>query len=372
MEALLEKLYNQKLLLEDYYRKITNLNFKNKDIIPINDKAYIEESIKIIEDDIKYLIKNKNTYKDYFGVKKISEIKELDLILLFEFLDKYYIKYRNKLGINKRITFGIEMEFDNYNDFCSMYDFFDNNNISYNIVDEPTTGGFETNSCIMNDTNKNWIDLKKICSFLKENNATTINGNAGGHIHIGLQIFKNYNNYDKFLKCYKLYEDILNRFLCGEYVNIRKSSCYYANLCKDRVYEKEIYFNRSKALFVSQLEFDKLLEKNTIEFRRPNGTLEEVIWQNNINALIKMILTINKDDFDIEYINYSIKKDLDRIKHRHDSAYDSEVNIKKVVEFVDMFYEKPLDKINFLKQYFKDYELSLKKKELVRTKKFWY
>ena len=42
-----------------------------------------------MEDDIKYLIKNKKTYKDYFGVKKISEIKELDLILLFEFLYKY-------------------------------------------------------------------------------------------------------------------------------------------------------------------------------------------------------------------------------------------------------------------------------------------
>ena len=72
-----------------------------------------------------------------------------------------------------------------------------------------------------------------------------------------------------------------------------------------------------------------------------------------------MILTINKDDFDIEYINYSIKKDLDRIKHRHDSAYDSEVNIKKTLEFIDMFYEENIDKLNFLKQYFKNDELTL-------------
>ena len=49
----------------------------------------------------------------------------------------------------------------------------------------------------------------------------------------------------------------------------------------------------------------------------------------------------------------------------------NEDNLEKALEFVDLFYDNNLDKINFLKQYIKGYELSLKRKELVRTNKFW-
>ena len=240
------------------------------------------------------------------------------------------------------------------------------------MIDEPSVNGFEINSCVLDDTSKNWKDLGKVCKFLRKNKATTNKGNAAGHIHVGLQIFENKENYDKFLKCYMLYEDILNRFFCGEYINIRKNARRYATLCKNNVYGNQRYFNRKKALYVGKMNFEIFKERNTIEFRRPNGSLNEIIWQNNINAIIKMILTINKDNFDMEYIDYNINKDIDRIKYRPDSAYDCEINIKKVLEFVDIFYEKNIDKLNFLKQYFKNYELTLQKKELIRTKKFWY
>ena len=145
-----------------------------------------------------------------------------------------------------------------------------------------------------------------------------------------------------------LYEDILNRFFCGEYVNIRKNAKEYADLCKNYI-----------------------IDKNTLEFRRPNGTLEEVIWQNNINVIIKLILAINSNNFDIDYIINKLKTNKDRIINKYDSAYDHELNLEKALEFVDLFYDNNLDKINFLKQYIKGYELSLKRKELVRTNKFW-
>lgn len=373
MESLVSKLYKQKKLLENYNKKILSSNFYDVPVLPDVDLMYIKESIKMIEDNIELLEKSDNHYNDNFNINKFCRLSKIDLKELFLFLENYYIKYRNKLNIDKNITFGIEIEFDNYFNLDILYEYLLNNNIYYDIYDEPSLdNGLELNSNIITDTNKNWNDLKKVCDFLKNTTATTDKSNAGGHIHVGLQIFKNEYNYNKFLKCYMLYEDILNRFLCGEYVNIRKSASYYANLCKNNVYIYDTYFKRKKAIYISEFIFNNFLEKNTIEFRRPNGTLEEVIWQNNINAIIKMILTINKDNFDMEYIDYNINKDIDRIKHRHDSAYDSEINIKKVLEFVDMFYEENIDKLNFLKQYFKNYELTLQKKELIRTKKFWH
>ncbi len=372
MEPLINKLYEQKILLENYNKKILSSNFYDVPVLPDVDLMYIKESIKMIEDNIDLLEKSDNIYDGNFNINKFSKLSKIDLKELFLFLENYYIKYRYRLGINKKITFGVEIEFDDYENYLDTFNFFEDNNISYSSVEEATTNGFEINSCIMNDSFKDWADLRKVCRFLRKNKATTNKGNAGGHIHIGLQIFKNEENYDKFLKCYMLYEDILNRFLCGEYVNIRKNARYYAILCKNNVYNNETYFERKKALYVGKMNFKRIKKRNTIEFRRPNGTLEEIIWQNNINAIIKMILTINKDDFDVEFIDYNIKKDIDRIKYRHDSAYDSEINIKKVLEFVDMFYDKNIDKLNFLKQYFKNYEQALQSKELIKTKKFWH
>lgn len=372
MESLVSELYKQKKLLENYNKKILSSNFYDVPVLPDVDLMFIKESIKMIEDNIELLEKSDNHYNNNFNINKFSRLSKIDLKELFLFLENYYIKYRYRLGINKKITFGVEIEFDDYENYLDTYYFLEDNNIFYNIFEEQSVKGFEINSCILIDTINDWIDLRKICQFLRKNKATTNKGNAGGHIHVGLQIFKNEENFDKFLKCYMLYEDILNRFFCGEYINIRKNAKYYAALCKNNVYNSETYSERKKALYLDKINFKRFKERNTIEFRRPNGTLNEIIWQNNINAIIKMILTINKDNFDMEYIDYNINKDIDRIKYKPDSAYHSEINIKKVLEFVDMFYVENIDKLNFLKQYFKNYELTLQKKELIRTKKFWH
>ena len=40
----------------------------------------------------------------------ISELKDKDLEQVILYLDRYYLEYRNTLGIDKNITFGIEIE----------------------------------------------------------------------------------------------------------------------------------------------------------------------------------------------------------------------------------------------------------------------
>ena len=61
-------------------------------------------------------------------------------------------------------------------------------------------------------------------------------------------------------------------------------------------------------MWINYLSFRDFSVNNTIEVRRPNGTVEEVIWQNNINVILKMILKIKNNSFDIEYIDYLLNK----------------------------------------------------------------
>lgn len=107
-------------------------------------------------------------------------------------------------------------------------------------------------------------------------------------------------------------------------------------------------------------------KKNTIEFRSPNGTLEEVIWQNNINFFGKLIEAALNTDLDMEKINYYI----DMVKTDDLINEYSKVNFSKALELADMIFEKNIDKLTFLKQYIKDGKES-QSKSLVRSKKFW-
>ena len=365
---MVKNVFNELQLEREYLLGLKN---KNTD----TNQAYIDDTLNMIEHNIDFINNHSKGFNlENINIDNYSLLKNVDLLDLFDFLNNYYILYRDKINVSSDISFGIEIEYESL-ELEKIYEYFVNNNLFWDIVsDSSLNNGNEIVSPILNDSIKSWNELKIICNFLKKHNAKTIYGRTGGHFHIGLPIFHNEYNYSKFIKCYMLYEDILNRFFCGEYVNIRESAIKYAGLCKNYMMNEDnsyFYIPRTKALYTTCFSFNLFNEKNTLEFRRPNGTIEEVIWQNNINSIIKMILNINKDNFDIEYIEYEIGRDIDRILNKCDSAYDYEINIEKVLKFVDLFYDNNLDKINFLKQYFKGYELCLKRKELVKTSKFW-
>lgn len=342
------------------------------------NKEYLEDCLRLLDNNISMIktkyIKSYIKNIDDINITLFSSLRGVDLIDLLQFIRIYNINYREIINVDTSITFGVEIEYENLFLYTAR-DFVLDNNIKWHVKHEDNVlNGGEIVSNVMSDNKENWNNLKKICDFLKTNGATTKFGTCGGHIHIGLPIFNCEENYFKFLKCYMLYEDILNRFFCGEYVNIRKNAKEYADLCKNYIIDKNnsyYYIPRTKGLYTTCFSFNIFGDKNTLEFRRPNGTLEEVIWQNNINAIIKMILAINSNNFDIDYIINKLKINKDRIINKYDSAYDHELNLEKALEFVDLFYDNNLDKINFLKQYIKGYELSLKRKELVRTNKFW-
>ena len=46
------------------------------------------------------------------------------------------------------------------------------------------------------------------------------------------------------------------------------------------------------------VNFRPITTLGTIEFRCPNGTLNEVIWQNNLNLFVHLLLYAKSNDFD--------------------------------------------------------------------------
>ena len=120
-------------------------------------------------------------------------------------------------------------------------------------------------------------------------------------------------------------------------------------------YELEFYkyinkIERYKLLnFTKVSEFGKKEEGNTIEFSCPNGTLNEVIWQNNLNFFLSLMNYANDSYNNVDY-EYYVNKENDNI----DSDYDySELYLKDALELADLIFKTNQDKIDFLKQYVK-------------------
>lgn len=115
-------------------------------------------------------------------------------------------------------------------------------------------------------------------------------------------------------------------------------------------FELEFYkyiqkIERYKSLnFTNVCSFGKKEEENTIEFRCPNGTLNEVIWQNNLNFFLSL-MNYAKDGYNNADWEYYVNKANDNI----DSDYDySELYLKDALELADLIFKTNQDKIDFL------------------------
>lgn len=96
-----------------------------------------------------------------------------------------------------------------------------------------------------------------------------------------------------------------------------------------------------------------VMQRNTIEFRSPNATTNEVIWQNNINTFTKMLVSAKNKTIDEDFLNYKLNNEY--LSYRENEYMYSEVNLKNALEFVDLTFNNNLDKVYFLRQYLKDF-----------------
>lgn len=300
-----------------------------------------------------------------------SYLRGVDLQYLLTEVIKFDFIYRDTLDLPKKITFGTEIEYEEVRK--SIITKFINKNMPKwkSVGDASLVSGGEINSPIMNDEIKYWNELKEICNFLTKKGADTSH-NAAGHIHIGAKVFGgDYEAWRVFLKLYIVYEHVLFRFLYGDKISARKKIMKYAPPLADDAIRIIghlkiadciedirccISTKKYSALNFAHVSFSPFCAEvdNTIEFRSPNATVNEIIWQNNINVLAKMVLSSVEQVMDEEFLDYKLKNEF--LSYETNPNAYNEVVLKSVLEFVDLVFDNNLDKIYFLKQYLKDFE----------------
>ena len=328
-----------------------------------------------------------NTFIDSTKNDSFSSLRRIDLQELLVETENYLLEYRDKLNLPDYVTFGTEIEYEGlFKVFAT--EFIENNLTNWvSAVDYSLMNGGEIQSPIMRDEIEYWQDLKKICNYLSKKKVDTTH-NAGGHIHVGAHILgEDASAWVKFLKLYTAYENILFRFAYGDKINNRRKMCKYARPTADILYNGIKNLNSSDLLIDVLLELPvnkknlalsfynvklcsskTVMQRNTIEFRSPNATTNEVIWQNNINTFTKMLVSAKNKTIDEDFLNYKLNNEY--LSYRENEYMYSEVNLKNALEFVDLTFNNNLDKVYFLRQYLKDFQENYGVKKTIVAKKF--
>lgn len=306
---------------------------------------------------------------------QFSSIDGVELQKIFVLLDELYLQIRSSLNISDKETFGYELELEKV-DINYIYSKIKQNCLRGKWTlkyDGSLNDGIEINSPVLWNKEEDWGSLDRVCVAIQK--GAIVGTNSAGHIHLGTQILgDNPNAWKRFIKLYAVYEPIIFRFLYGEYLTNRKSLEKYAEpmaneLWNDYIYLKDkdvtvkeivsqISHGRCRALNFNNVKYDTLNEYsfgNTIEVRIANDTKESAIHQNNYNLFAHMGMYARSSKFDDEII--------DKRHETNDSSYYNlnwynEIFLEQALEFCDLIFDNNLDKVYFLKQYLKSFEIS--------------
>lgn len=310
-----------------------------------------------------------------------------------ENLEDFYIPYRKTLDLPKDVTFGLEVEFkmDQFNDSYKA-NFIDEDNAALTFMEElgydynydvecEINDHIELVSPVLTDSAKTWEELDNILTFIK-NNDGYYSGKCGAHVHVGKNILNSNSAWINFFKLWYIFEDDIFRFTNGENYKLRENGDYKAakivsvckNIIKDYNVFKDIdisYLSSNKLVavnFPSTLkceDFNNLSKingnpkanniLNTVEFRSPNGTINPVIWQNNVNFFTRFMLSCANENLDTVKLDY---------------LYNSK-SYATVDDLVSFVFNDELDKKCFLRQYYKDFDNPDFKISGAKSKPFW-
>lgn len=326
------------------------------------------------------------------------DINELDYIL--KLINRYYLEYREILGLGSDITFGLEIEMEHFKG--TVYDMWPFETNIYKIVgnnnwvvknDITLEWGRELATEIYCDKKKTWIDIKNVCNYISMYGE--IGKRSAGHINIGSQVLGNNSLYwYRFLKLWCVYENVIFRFGYGEYLNyfpfMLNSSRPISKLILDKldVLKSKSNLSLKKMLFELQNKNESVdfLKKNAVslikmydyddfsyvqegcvvEFRNCLGTMDEVIWQNNVNFFAKLMLYCKNDNFNDDILNRRL---FDKGIIYNIDKYNK-IYLDQALELCDLIFDNNLDKIYFLRQYLKLFEVN--DEMYVRGKKLTY
>ncbi len=296
----------------------------------------------------------------------------------------YYQNILTTENINKfnNYTFGIEIEYELLVKCKSDYfieKFNEENSSNWLSKTEGTINkasvlngrnyGGEISSDILSFNKKSFDQILKVCDFLKENGALITN-KCAGHIHIGSQALEGNEKYlFNLLMLYYKFNDVINVFFQNnQEFESRFNNKYSMNM--DFIFEKilrDFYVKNLsffdlidyylvKNNFPSYLEVsffrcteENFVNGNTIEFKKPNGTLNETIWTQNILFLLNLFYRSTKEDLDITKV---LSNNYETIE-------------KKVDSFVDMVFENLFEKEMFIKRFYSQNNSLVRERKII-------
>ena len=311
----------------------------------------------------------------------LNDLKGLDLQDFLILLDDYYLEFRDKLNINKLITFGFELEFENLRIDMNklnlkLYNTF--NSDIYHVKNDSTLNrGGEVATPVLIDEEKYWSEIFILCDVLR--NYAEIGKNAGGHIHVGTQALgSNRDSWLNFAKLWATYENVIYRFCYGNFLVGRSTIEKFALPLSNNYYTKykdlknrdlsvydiiaKLTCDRRRGVNLNNINTYSLDDediRNTIEFRCPNGTLDEVIWQNNLNLFVNLLKYSRSSNFNHDIVDKRHRINSELNLYDNLNLYN-EIYLEEALEFSDLIFNNNLDKIYFLRQYLKSFEISNK------------
>lgn len=216
-----------------------------------------------------------------------------------------------------------------------------------------------------------------------------IDYHSSSHVHVGTQILGDKANWRNFLLLWATYENIIYRFTAGEYINSRAGVETYAHPVSINFMYLYNEFNWNDTFTLTRLRkalgyrgnnFDRYqavnfshavnrfseYNANTIEFRTPNGTLEPIILQNNLNFIIALLNYCKSSNFDED----TIIKRQSKVPHSTNVYLYQNIYLEQAIELSDLIFKKNIDKVYFLRQYLKSFQETKFYDEFVKAKRF--
>lgn len=302
------------------------------------------------------------------------------------------VKYRYDIGMSK-YPYGMELEFmtavlqNIYEHFKKksipseliirhktpdiIFDknIIDLDNTVSHIIDGVIYGG-EISSRLYQNQDYDWKEIEIICDILREEKAE-ICSNCSNHISIKVAKVKDrFRFFEVLSKVVADYEQELETYYRGDYYlerDTKQSHAYSIGPCLRNIIcyfdlkenkEKEINdiylptFSKKAGINLSDYP-----QKQRIEIRYPNGTIDKKTIQNNINFSLKLIDALLLDKFDIEKMTTEI------IKREQSSYYENLTDaehLKRFKNIVETISTSTEDEDDFMSQYEK--VLSFKQK----------
>lgn len=260
--------------------------------------------------------------------------------------------------VDPNITFGVELECSHKlnTSYIALGTLYNN----WHFKEEGTVyNGVEITSPILNYTNEDMKRLKCICDFLNENGFKTTK-DCGGHIHFGFDYIESITHLQLLYYIYVNTEEILSYMFNKEGTILREGAIANAPFIKENIlnlYGKYIqtYADNLKsfATLLGNAQKDRYaslniknafsLDKNTIELRIPNGTLEFNELNLNIILFTRIMqkskyFSHNTDDKKLLKELLFLSKDIpieDKKNYLLDILFDEDYELKNI--FYDRF-----------------------------------